>query len=97
MLEYWVYIEVKGVVLKFYIAPVVIIEFHCHCKTMEKNQLKRKRKRTKLRCLVCQQTFDDDDRKQQQKVPCKFAKGGNIYCVQDCWSASEPIRFFTKA
>ncbi|CAB3980670.1 Hypothetical predicted protein, partial [Paramuricea clavata] len=32
---------------------------------MEKNQLKRKR--TKLRCLVCQQTFDDDYRKEHNK------------------------------
>jgi hypothetical protein len=34
---------------------------------MEKAQLKRKRKRTKLRCLVCQQTFDDDYRIQHNK------------------------------
>ncbi len=34
---------------------------------MEKKQLKRKRIRTKLRCRVCQQTFDDDYRKQHNK------------------------------
>ena len=34
---------------------------------MDKNQLKRKEKRTKIRCLVCQQMFEDDYRKQHNK------------------------------
>ena len=34
---------------------------------MEKPQLKRKRIRTKITCRVCQQTFDDDYRKQHNK------------------------------
>ena len=34
---------------------------------MEKTQLKRKRIRTKITFRVCQQTFDDDYRKQHNK------------------------------
>ena len=34
---------------------------------MEKTQLKHKRIRTKITCRVCQQTFDDDYRKQHNK------------------------------
>ena len=34
---------------------------------MEKTQLKRKRIRAKITCRVCQQTFDDDYRKQHNK------------------------------
>jgi hypothetical protein len=94
MLEYWVYIEVKGVVLKFYIALVVIIAFQCHCKTMEKNQLKRKRKRTKLRCLVCQQTFDDDYRKQHnKKYHANFLKVGTSIAYETVGAPANPFVF----